>query len=86
MMGLSLIPDWAKMAAGAALGALVASGPVFLYGRSSGCADAQLAAAKTALDRITEMDKNDAKFKTLSARDRCIVFMRDSGLPIDGCD
>lgn len=35
--------------------------------------------------RIVEMEKNDAEFRKLPARERCISFMRDSGLPERHC-
>jgi len=31
-------------------------------------------------------EKSNAAFKDLSARHRCLVFMRDSGLPASACD
>lgn len=48
--------------------------------------DVRKDAALEALDRIAEMEKNNANFKSLDARERCLVFMRDSGLPESGCD
>lgn len=36
--------------------------------------------------RIKEMEQSNEKFRSLSARDRCIAFMRDSGLPERHCD
>lgn len=36
--------------------------------------------------RIVEMEKSNAEFQKLPARDRCIAFMRDSGLPANNCD
>lgn len=83
---LGLIPNWMRMLGAGVLGALLAFGPVFLYGKSAGKTEMQAQAAKAALNRIEAMEKANAKFKTLPARDRCIVFMRDSGLPISECD
>lgn len=42
--------------------------------------------AKIALERVHIMEKNNANFRNLSDRDRCLVFMRDSGLPVSSCD
>jgi hypothetical protein len=42
--------------------------------------------AAIALKRIKDLEKNNADFNKLSDRDRCLVFMRDSGLPDAGCD
>lgn len=78
--------DWPKIAAAGVAGALLASGPVFLYGKSIGRAGVELQAAKSALERIEQLEKNNANFKRLPGRDRCVIFMRDSGLPIEQCD
>jgi len=45
----------------------------------------QAQAGKEAAERITNLEKNNADFRNLPAHDRCVVFMRDSGLPIDNC-
>lgn len=42
-------------------------------------------AAKEAVARINNLEKNNANFRNLSDRDRCLVFMRDSGLPDSSC-
>lgn len=36
--------------------------------------------------RIKEMEQSNEKFRSLSARDRCRAFMRDSGLPERHCN
>lgn len=87
MMGLlKLIPDWGKVAAGGVLGALLAVGPVYLVGKSAGRADVAAQAAKDALSRIEQRERNDANFKTMPAIERCRAIMRDSGLPVSECD
>jgi hypothetical protein len=85
MFGLGVF-DLAKIGAGAALGALLAFYPAKLIGRSEGRAAIQSEAAKEALQRIDNLEKNNASFRKLSDRDRCLVFMRDSGLPDSACD
>jgi hypothetical protein len=85
MFGLGIF-DLAKIGAGAALGALLAYYPAKLIGRSEGRAAVQAEAAKEALQRIDNLEKNNASFRKLSDRDRCLVFMRDSGLPDSACD
>lgn len=47
-----------------------------------GQAAAIQAARIEASKRIITMEKNNEGFKSLSARDRCIAFLRDSGLPV----
>lgn len=51
----------------------------------SGVEAERTAARIEAGKRIVEMEKSNAEFQKLPARDRCIAFMRDSGLPIDNC-
>ncbi|MGY5793659.1 hypothetical protein ACXHXM_25955 len=85
MFGFGLL-DWLKLGAGAALGASLAFYPAKLVGRSEGRASIQAEAAKEALERIDNLEKNNASFRKLSDRDRCLVFMRDSGLPDSACD
>lgn len=85
MFGFGLL-DWLKLGAGAALGASLAFYPAKLIGRSEGRAAIQAEAAKEALDRIDNLEKSNASFRKLSDRDRCLVFMRDSGLPDSACD
>ena len=75
-----------KIAGGALIGALLAAGPIYLAGRSDGKAAAQIEAARAAIHRIELLEKNNAAFNRLSDRDRCLVFMRDSGLPDSACD
>lgn len=80
----------AKLAAGALLGALA----VYAYtqavslpaARSEGRELERAAAAAEAINRIQDLEKNNATFRSLPSRDRCLVLMRDSGLPDAGCD
>lgn len=50
-----------------------------------GRADEQQAAIIAAGKRIAEMEKTNESFRALPPRDRCLAFMRDSGLPADHC-
>ena len=78
--------DYAKVAIGAALGSALVYGPAYLHGKSVARSQIEAEAAKEALERIKDLEEDNANFKALSDRDRCIVFMRDSGLPITACD
>jgi hypothetical protein len=49
-------------------------------------AEIEVKAAKAAIERVLELEKNNAAFSKLGARERCLVFMRDSGLPDSNCD
>ena len=53
--------------------------------RNEGREQERAAARIEAGKRIIEMERNNAEFSKLSARDRCLAFMRDSGLSADHC-
>jgi hypothetical protein len=86
---LGKLPDLAKFGLGAAAGAALAF-PTGLatgvwHGKSITRAEVAAEAATDALNRISDLEKNNASFRNLPAYDRCIVFMRDSKLPEDNC-
>lgn len=83
---LALVPDWIKLPGAAVLGAAISFAPIYFYGKHEAAAEIQLAATKDALARIQKMEKENATFKNLPAHDRCVAFMRDSGLPVGNCD
>lgn len=87
---LKLIPDWLKLPAVFVLGLLLGAAIMFYPAKWIGAKDerqaAQIRAASEALDRIQNLEKNNANFRNLPARERCLVFMRDSGLSEDNCD
>jgi hypothetical protein len=86
---LKLIPDWLKLPLAGGVGLIIGAGLMFYPAKWIGASDerqsAQIRAAQEALTRITTLEKNNANFRNLPARDRCLVFMRDSGLPEDSC-
>lgn len=82
----ALITGWLKIGAAAVAGAALLSAASFQMGKREGKSVAQIEAAKVALDRINTLEKNNASFRNMSDRHRCLVFMRDSGLPDSACD
>lgn len=82
----ALIPGWLKIGAAAVAGAALLSAASFQMGKHEGKSAAQVEAAKAALSRINTLEKNNASFRNMSDRHRCLVFMRDSGLPDSACD
>jgi|GEM_PF-6639715 len=78
--------DWLQIGSGALVGALLVAGPVYLAGRSDGRDAGRLEAAKQSVQRMQQLEKNNAEFNRLSDRDRCLVYMHDSGLPDSACD
>jgi hypothetical protein len=86
---LSFIPDAIKIPAIGVVGLVVGAGLMFLPAKWIGATGERQViaaqAAKEALNRIQNLEKNNAAFKTLPARERCLVFMRDSGLPESSC-
>lgn len=87
---LGLIPDSLKIPVigglGLILGASLMFYPAKWIGASSERQALQIRAAAEALDRIQDLEKNNANFRNLPAHERCLVFMRDSGLPESSCD
>lgn len=78
---------WKPLAIGFALLAVfswhkLAVHNAFNAGRKAEQEAARILAGK----RIIEMERNNEAFRKLPARDRCIAFMRDSGLPEKECD
>jgi len=71
--------DWIKIGAGAALGALIASGPLYLYGVHNGRQQAAVAALEASVKALRERNDIDAAISTADAVDLC----RDIGLSID---
>ena len=70
-----------------AAGALLAAAfGIYAAGKSAGKNETRVEAAKEAVERITDMEKSNANFRNLPARERCLALMRDSGLPADGCN
>ncbi|UXS49267.1 hypothetical protein [Agrobacterium tumefaciens] len=81
-----IIPGWIKLGVAAVLGATLLSIASFHVGKREGKSAAQIEAAKEAANRINNLEKNNASFRNMSDRHRCLVFMRDSGLPDSACD
>lgn len=86
MMFLALIPNWVKFAAGGLVALVLVACASYALGKTEGRSQAQADAARAALERINELEKNNASFRNLDDRHRCLVFMRDSGLPESNCD
>ncbi len=81
-----LVPGWVKLGAATVLGAALLSIASFQVGKREGKSAVQIEAAKEAVGRINNLEKNNASFRNMSDRHRCLVFMRDSGLPDSACD
>lgn len=75
-----------KIGAAVVFGAALFSITSFHIGKREGKSVAQIEAAKAAIERINTLEKNNASFRSLSDRHRCLIFMRDSGLPDSTCD
>ncbi|UXT89765.1 hypothetical protein [Agrobacterium pusense] len=82
----NLIPGWVKFGVAAVFGAALLSVASFQVGKREGKSVAQIEAAKEAVSRINNLEKNNASFRDMPDRHRCLVFMRDSGLPDSACD
>lgn len=82
----ALIPNWLKIAAGGLLCAVLLASGSYWLGKREGRSQTKIEAAKEAVNRINQLEKNNASFRNLTDRDRCLVFMHDSGLPDSACD
>lgn len=78
--------NWLAGAIGAIVGAALIAVPACTYGRRIERNISAIETGKKALERIQKLEKSNAEFETLSDRDRCLVFMSDSGLPDSACD
>jgi hypothetical protein len=78
---ISLLPDWVKLPAAAALGALVVSPGVFLYGKHEGRQAAALEAAQAISKAYKDRNDENASVEGLSPEQLCYEL---GGLP-DAC-
>lgn len=78
--------NWIAGAIGAIVGAALMAMPACTYGQRLERDHAAIETGKKALERIQKLEKSNADYETLSDRDRCLVFMSDSGLPDSACD
>ncbi len=63
---------WLKIGAGALLGALVATGPVYLYGKHQGRQEAAVAALQASLDAIQKREDIDHEVDRADIIDICV--------------
>ncbi|WP_210214286.1 hypothetical protein [Sinorhizobium meliloti] len=76
MLGLL---DWAKIGSALALGVLLASGPVYLYGKATGRQRAVAAALESSVKILRKKGEIDAQVSSADAADLCSAY----GLPDD---
>jgi hypothetical protein len=63
--------DWLKIGAGAALGALVASGPIYLLGTHNGRQQAAVSALESSVKALHQRDKIDDEISAADAAHLC---------------
>lgn len=80
---LSFIPGakWLPLAGGAVLGALVAAGPVYLYGHGKGREAERVAVLKRSVDLLRERNLTDDAVEDMDAAGLCVAL---GGVPVDG--
>lgn len=81
-----MVIDKVSLLAGVLAGALLCYLPANMLGEIRGRAAAEREAMRTAIDRVEKLEKSNAKFNSGTAHDRCVIFMRDSGLSVKECD
>lgn len=80
------IPLWVKVALAVIIAVVLAYRAGLWIGARDERSAAKMAAIKEAANRVSTMEKNNDGFRQKSPRDRCLVIMRDSGLPDSACD
>lgn len=81
---IALLKYW-QIGAGVALGCLLASAPVYLYGKSEGrsAANAEIAVSTVKIEK--ERVTDDAQLQNLSDYDLCKRSLARRGLQLDVC-
>lgn len=82
---LAVLKYW-QIGAGAALGALLAAGPVYLYGSYQGRQQAVVEQLQSDVEAERDRNKSDAKLQALSDYDLCVQSLRSRGMRIDACE
>lgn len=72
--------DWIKIGAGAALGVLVASGPVYLYGKHEGRRQAAVAALEAVTEAYKDRTNENEAIEALNPGALCVEL---GGMPDD---
>ncbi|NTS30653.1 hypothetical protein HQ945_05245 [Phyllobacterium sp. BT25] len=80
------IPNWAKLAAGVALGAIVLGSAVYLAGKRDGTQQAAVQQLQSDIKAERERIASDAKVQSLSDYDFCIQSLRSRRMPVDACE
>lgn len=78
--------SYIQIGAGVALGALIASGPFYLYGKSAGRQQAVVEQLKSDVQAERDRNQSDAKLQALSDFDLCVQSLRSRGMPVDACE
>lgn len=82
---LAVLKYW-QIGAGAALGALLAAGPVYLYGSYQGRQQAVVEQLRSDVEAERDRNKSDAKLQALSDYDLCVKSLRSRGMRVDACE
>jgi hypothetical protein len=81
----AILKYW-QVGAGAVLGALLAAGPVYLYGSSQGRQAVAIERLQSDIKAERERIDSDAKVQALSDYDFCVQSLRSRKLPVDACE
>ena len=75
-----------KIAAGVLIGALLAAGPVYVYGERNGRQRASVEQLQADIKAERERIDSDAKIQTLSDYDFCVQSLRSRRMSVDACE
>ena len=83
---LGLIPNWAKLAAGVVMGAIVLGSAAYFAGKREGTQQAAVQQLQSDIKAERERIASDAKVQALSDYDFCIQSLRSRRMPADACE
>ncbi|MHC1549381.1 hypothetical protein [Phyllobacterium sp. K27] len=78
--------SYIQIGAGVALGVLLASGPVYLYGKHEGRQEVAIERLQSDIKAERERIDSDAKVQNLSDYDFCVQSLRSRGMRVESCE
>lgn len=77
--------SYIQIGAGAAIGVLLASGPVYLYGKRESRQEVTIERLQSDIKAERERIDSDANVQNLSDYDFCVQSLRSRGMRVDAC-
>jgi hypothetical protein len=83
---LAFIPNWAKFALAAALGAFLIASASYYLGKREGRQEVAIERLQADIKAERERIDSDAKVQNLSDYDFCVQSLRSRGMRVDACE